>query len=143
RWRAFPGFFQTESMLQCEPEYEKLATKNDRISLEHRFTLETPRNLNVAPSQFSETAQLPPWKPCPIGRPTKASHGLLNHVQRLSVPLIQIMTGAWSAMSRKRSSLCTRASSARLRALMSSVKITMPPIVPSACIHGRTSHRRH
>src|SRR5262249_48196708 len=57
-------------MLQCETECEKFATKNDRISLEHRFTLETPRNLNVVHSQFSETAQLPPWKPWPqrVGR---------------------------------------------------------------------------
>ena len=52
-------------------------------------------------------------------RPAKSSHGLLKKVQRLSKSDIQIITGAVSAMFRKRSSLSCNAASARLRSVVS------------------------
>src|SRR5579884_1991893 len=43
-------------------------------------------------------------------RPTNCSHVLLNHVQSLSIPDIQIRTGRWSAVGRNRSAASQLAS---------------------------------
>src|SRR6266481_5167635 len=56
---------------------------------------------------------------CSRLRPVKSSHPLLKKVQSLSGPDTQIITGAVSAMARKRASLSRSSSSACLRSVMS------------------------
>jgi hypothetical protein len=65
-----------------------------------------------------------------------SSHSRLKYVTSLSGPVIQIITGAASASTRKRCSLSRRRSLARTCSVTSKATLSTPQIVPSGARQG-------
>ena len=105
------------------------------------FELETPAGIEASRISLSQRWRSSGWTPeshpspnsCSRVRPLKASHPLLTKVQPLSGPATQIIRGATSAISRKRSSLSRRAASARRarNSVTSSPRLAKPAGRPS------------